>query len=81
MQEVTRAQLPQLQQTFKTLGAIESVTFVEVDLQGGDAFDVKFANGALRWTIVVTPDGKTAAAGIRPLGPPPGAAPASPPPR
>jgi hypothetical protein len=73
MQEVTRQQLAGLQQTFQSLGAIESVTFVEVDMQGGDAFDVKFANGGLRWSIVVLPDGKTAAAGIRPLGPPPGA--------
>ena len=81
MQQVTRAQLAGLQQTFQSMGAIESVTFVEVDAQGGDAFDVKFANGALRWSIVVLPDGKTAGAGIRPLGPPPGAAPASPPPR
>ena len=81
MQQVTRAQLAGLQQTFQSLGAIESVTFVEVDMQGGDAFDVKFANGGLRWSIVVLPDGKTAAAGIRPLGPPPTAASASPPTR
>jgi len=81
MQQVTRAQLAGLQQTFQSLGAIESVTFVEVDMQGGDAFDVKFANGGLRWSIVVLPDGKTAAAGIRPLGPPPGAASATPPAR
>jgi hypothetical protein len=69
MQQVTRQQLPQLQQRLQSLGAIESVTFVEVDLQGGDAFDVKFANGALRWSIVVLPDGKTASAGIRPIPP------------
>ena len=81
MQQVTRAQLAGLQQTFQSLGAIETVTFVEVDGQGGDAFDVKFANGGLRWSIVVLLDGKTASAGIRPLGPPPGAAPASAPPR
>jgi hypothetical protein len=77
MQQVTRAQLAGLQQTFQSLGAIESVTFVEVDMQGGDAFDVRFANGALRWSIVVLADGKTAAAAIRPLGPQPGAAPAN----
>jgi hypothetical protein len=35
-------------------------------------------NGAVRRNIALTPDGKTAAAGIRPLGPPPGAAPAAP---
>lgn len=81
MQEVTRAQLPGLQRMFQSLGAIETVTFVEVGPQGGDVFDVKFANGALRWNIALTPDGKTAGAGIRPLGPLPAAAPASPPTR
>ena len=81
MQQVTRAQLAGLQQMFQSLGAIESVTFVEVGPQGGDAFDVKFANGALRWNIALTPEGKTAGAGIRPLGPPPGAAPATASPR
>ena len=75
MQNVTRQQLPQLQQRFQQLGAIQSVTFVEVDMQGGDAFDVIFANGSLRWSIVVLPDGKTAAAGIRPIPPPPAAPP------
>jgi hypothetical protein len=81
MQQVTRAQLAGLQQLMQSMGAIESVTFVEVDAQGGDAFDVKFANGAMRWSIVVNAEGKTAGAGIRPLGPPPGSASASPPPR
>ena len=81
MQQVTRAQLAGLQQLMQSMGAIESVTFVEVDAQGGDAFDVKFANGTMRWSIVLTPDGKTAGAGIRPLGPPPGAAPATAAPR
>jgi hypothetical protein len=81
MQEVTRAQLAGLQQMFQSLGAIESVTFVEVGPQGGDAFDVKFANGAVRWNIVLNAEGKTAGAGVRPLGPLPGAAPANPAPR
>jgi len=80
LQEVTRQQLPQLQQLFQSLGAIESVTFVEVGPQGGDAFDVKFANGAVRWNIALTPDGKTAGAGVRPLTLP-ATAPASPPTR
>jgi hypothetical protein len=77
MQEVTRQQLPQLTQRFQALGAIQSVTFVEVGPQGGDAFDVAYENGGLRWNISVAPDGKTSGAGIRPLGPPPGATPAS----
>ena len=71
MQEATRQQLPLLQQRMQAMGAIESVTFAEVDAQGADAFDVKFANGSLRWMIVVAPDGKTTMAGVRLLGPPP----------
>jgi len=67
MQQVTRQQLAGLQQMFNSLGALESVTFVEVDGQGGDAFDVRFANGAVRWSIVVNAEGKTAGAGIRPI--------------
>ena len=81
MQEVTRAQLPGLQRMFQSLGEIESVTFVEVGPQGGDVFDVKFANGAVRWNIALTADGKTAGAGVRPLGPLPGGPPAAPPPQ
>jgi peptidase S41-like protein len=81
MGDVTRQQLPQLQQLMQSMGALESVTFAEVDVQGGDAFDVKFANGALRFSVVVNAEGKMAGAGIRPLGPLPGAAPASAAPR
>jgi peptidase S41-like protein len=75
MQELTRQQLPRLQEMFKSLGPIQSTSFVEVDAQGGDVYDVKFANGSLTTMIALTPDGKTAGMAIRPPGPPPGAAP------
>jgi hypothetical protein len=71
LQEATRQQLPRLKEIFTSLGALESVTFVNVDVQGGDVFDVKFASGALTWTIALTPDGKIAMSGIRPAAPPP----------
>ena len=73
MQEVTRQQLPRLHETFTSLGPIQSASFVEVDGQGGDVYDVKYANTSFRVLIALTPDGKTAAMGIRPPGPPPGA--------
>ena len=75
MQELTRQQLPRLQEMFKSLGPLQSTSFVEVDAQGGDVYDVKFANGSLTTMIALTPDGKTAGMGIRPPGPPPGTAP------
>jgi D-alanyl-D-alanine carboxypeptidase len=70
----TRQQLPGLQQMFTAMGAVQSVDFVEVDLRGADVFDVRFENGATRWMINVDDDGVVQAAGVRPLGPPPGAA-------
>jgi hypothetical protein len=75
MQELTRQQLPRLQETFSSLGAIQSTKFVEVDPQGGDVYDVKFASTSFTVMIALTQDGKTAGMGIRPPGPPPGAAP------
>jgi hypothetical protein len=63
---VVRQQLPQLQQTFKSWGAIQSVVFKEIEL-GADAFDVKFANGAAVFVIKLGPDGKIEAGGVRPL--------------
>jgi hypothetical protein len=71
-QDVTRQQLPQLKQLFAGLGPIESMTFMEVGPQGGDTYNVKFASAAFIWSISLTADGKTAGAGVRPAGPPPG---------
>jgi len=69
--QATRAQLPVMHDMFTKLGELKSVSFVEVDEMGGDSYQVEFASGAFRFSIVLTPDGKTAAAGIRLAGPPP----------
>jgi hypothetical protein len=79
LQQATRQQLPRLQELFKSMGALESVTFTAVDITGVDVFDVKLANGQLTWMIQVGPDGKTVMSAIRLAGPPPGAAAAAPP--
>ena len=75
MQEVTRQQLPRLHEMFSSLGPIQSTSFVEVDPQGADVYNVSYASSAFTVMIALTPDGKTAMMGIRPPGPPPGAAP------
>lgn len=67
MAEVTRAQLSTLTERLSSLGAIESVTFVEVAPNGGDVYDVQYANGTLRWMIALDADGRTAGAGFQPL--------------
>ena len=69
MGQATRAQLPRLQEMLRSMGELQSVTFTEVGLQGGDGFDLKFANGALNVVIALDADGKTVMAGMRPAAP------------
>jgi hypothetical protein len=65
MQQLTRAQLPQLQELMRGMGELKSVTFTEVGPQGGDAFDLQFANGALNFVIGLDDEGKTIMASLR----------------
>jgi len=68
--QATRQQLPQLHDGLAQLGAVQSVTFIQVGPQGGDQYDVTFTGGVRRVAVVLGPDGKIMGAGI---GPPPGA--------
>jgi Peptidase family S41/N-terminal domain of Peptidase_S41 in eukaryotic IRBP len=63
---VTKQQLPMLQPFVSKMGAIKTVTFNSVAMDGFDMYDVTFANGAMQCGIYVTPDGKIASAWIRP---------------
>ena len=74
--EAVRSQLPAVQERLAALGPIQSVTFRGPSTIGGDSFEVKFANGALLWSISLTPEGKIGGANFSPAPPP--AAPASP---
>jgi hypothetical protein len=65
----TREQLPALHDTLAKLGAIESMTFVEVD-DGADVYDVKLANGVVRSGIALAPDGKAIRAWVTPQATP-----------
>jgi hypothetical protein len=65
--DATRNQVPRLKELFSSLGAIQSVKFVEVGPVGGDVYEVQYANGALRWMIALTADGKTAMVGVQPI--------------
>ena len=69
--EATRNQLAMMQPMFARLGALQSVTFKGVDLNGVDQYLVQFANGALWFTISLDPQGKVGGARFVPLGPPP----------
>ncbi len=69
---LTRQQLPQLQAGAQTLGAIQSVKFLNVTPQGWDAYEVHHEHGTSNWQIMVSTDGKIQGAGFG--GPPPASA-------
>lgn len=70
--EVTRGQLPQLQGLLQSLGELRSASFAGPAPGGGDAYDLLFANGAIRMGIVLDPDGKIVGCMIAPGRPPAG---------
>lgn len=65
--DVTRQQLPQLKTILGNLGAIQSVTFKDVDKNGADVYDIKFEHGSTEWQIILAPDGIINSLGFRPL--------------
>jgi len=66
---VTRQQIEQLHSLFEPLGDIRSVTFAGPGAAGGDTYDVVFANGTLRMSVMLGPDGKIAGSMINPAAP------------
>lgn len=73
--DAVRLQLPAVQVRLAALGPIQSVTFRGPSMNGGDSFEVKFANGDLLWSISLTPDGKVGGANFSPVPPGPAATP------
>lgn len=69
--QVTRDMLPQLQQIYKDLGPLRSLTFTRVTLEDWDSYRAEFANGAAIYTILLAPDGTIEFMNYRPV--PPGA--------
>lgn len=65
--DVTRAMLPQLQQIYKDLGPLRSLTFTGVTLLDYDSYRAEFANGAAVYTILLSSDGKIAMMNYRPV--------------
>jgi cyanophycinase len=56
--DATRQQLANLQPVIVKLGAVQSVTFLGVERDGSDTYDVTFDHGVTEWRIVMAPDGK-----------------------
>jgi hypothetical protein len=67
--DATRQQLPSIKERLAGLGALKSVTFVGPAPQGGDAYDVVFEKGALRWSLALSDDGKIAGSFFGPAPP------------
>jgi hypothetical protein len=58
--QATREQLPYLHDLYTKFGAIQTVSFVQVDWIGDDVYDVDFVNGSIRVSLTLWPDGKAA---------------------
>jgi CubicO group peptidase (beta-lactamase class C family) len=64
---LTRFQLPDLQQTFSSLGELRSINFRGVDdAMGADEFQVSFARGGMVMAVALNPQGQVAGAMFRP---------------
>lgn len=69
--QVTRDMLPQLQQIYRDLGPLRSLTFTGVTLEDWDSYRAEFANGAAIYTILLAPDGSIEFMNYRPVPPRP----------
>ena len=68
---IAREQLPFLRALYTKLGAIQAVSFVELDSIGDEVYDVTLASGSIRLALTLWPDGKTALAWARLTSPAP----------
>jgi hypothetical protein len=67
MANALRERLPELRKMLAGLGAIESVTFVEIDPVFGDFYKVRFEHGSVVWSIALDPTGKVVMWQARPI--------------
>ena len=65
--DITRAQLPQLQKTFKEWGEFKAIAFKGVGPLGADIYNVMFERATVEYRISLAVDGKLIGAGFQPL--------------
>jgi hypothetical protein len=75
MGEVLRQRLGELRDLFAAMGAIESVSFVEINPIYGDTFEMKLANGSVYWAVGLDSEDKVVMWFVRPI---PGSGPVAP---
>src|SRR5581483_2053826 len=66
MVQATHRYLPELRRMLLELGALRATTFKDVSPAGDDVYEARFAKGALRAIIGLSPSGKLADAGLMP---------------
>ena len=70
MANALRGRLSSLHDLFMTLGAIETVTFMEINAFYGDIYNMKLANGSVYWAIALDNNGKVVMWEVRPVSEP-----------
>ena len=56
--KLIREQLPEIQAELAALGALQTVSFVEVGRQGEDVYALKFSKAELLWSLLLDDEGK-----------------------
>jgi bla regulator protein blaR1 len=64
--DATKKQLPGMQPTIASMGALKSVTFRNVTGQGMDLYLATYEKGTLLWRIALAPDGQILSAAVTP---------------
>jgi hypothetical protein len=67
--QMVRQTMPGVHSMLARMGAVKLISFDGPSVMGGDSYSVDFAHGAMIMSIVLTPDGKIAGAGFRPVPP------------
>jgi hypothetical protein len=62
-----KAILPEIQRGLKSIGALTALKFAGVDPQGADVYEANFEHGAVKYHVIMTPDGKIGGLNVEPL--------------
>jgi uncharacterized protein (TIGR03435 family) len=63
--KATRDHMPEIQEQFRSLGALTALKFTGVDRQGADIYVAEFEHGNVEYHIALSPDGTIKSIGFR----------------
>ena len=67
--DLMHKQLPMLQHMIQRMGALQSIAFKGVDLNGADQYLARFANGGMLFSVSLDPQGQIGGLFLSPVSP------------